>query len=79
MKIAKMGDQVVPKWTAVECLLDEMHPDTTTVITGDDESGYRVRWTEGTDLEPLGGVMGSENAQINYLTFDGDWMEIPAF
>ena len=75
----KMGDEVVPKWTGVECLLDEMLPGTTTVITGDDTNGYRVRWTQGTDLEPLGGIKGSENAQINYLTLEGDWLDIPAF
>ena len=75
----KMGDQEVPKWTGVECLLDEMHPGTTTIITGDDESGYRVRWIEGTGLEAFGGIKGSENAQINYLTESGDWMEVPAF
>ena len=75
----KEGDEQLVKWTGVECLLDDMHPGTTTVITGDDTNGYRVRWTQGTDLEPLGGIKGSENAQINYLTEDGDWMEIPAF
>ena len=75
----KEGDEQLVKWTGFECLLDDMHPGTTTVITGDDENGYRVRWVEGTDLEPLGGIKGSENAQINYLTEDGDWMEIPAF
>ena len=75
----KEGDEQLVKWTGVECLLDEMLPGTTTVITGDDESGYRVRWNKGTNLEPFGGIKGSENAQINYLTPKGDWMDIPAF
>ena len=77
--MSKQGDREVDNWEKVETLLEAIKPDTTTVITGDDENGYRVRWVEGTDLEPLGGVSGSEDAQINYLTYDGDWLEIGAF
>jgi hypothetical protein len=42
-------------------------------------TGFRIRWVEGTDLTPLGGIKGSENAQINYLNETGNWLEIPAF
>ena len=79
MRMTILGDKHLDSWTKVEGLLEEIHPGTTTVITGDDESGYRVRWNKGTDLKAFGGIMGSENAQINYLTPKGDWMDIPAF
>ena len=79
MRMTILGDMHLDSWTEVDRLLEEIHPGTTTVITGDDESGYRVRWNKGTDLEPFGGIMGSENAQINYLTLEGDWLDIPAF
>ena len=56
--MSKQGDREVNSWEKVETLLENMKADTTTVITGDDEDGYRVRWVDGTDLAPLGGVSG---------------------
>ena len=79
MRMTVLGDVLLGTWTEVDKLLEEVHPDTTTVITGDDESVYRVRWNKGTDLKPFGGIKGSVDAQINYLTPTGDWMDIPAF
>ena len=79
----RKGDVSLKEWEDVEEVIDSIEPDTTLVITGpfneDEETDYRVRWVEGTDLEPLGGIKGSEEAQIHYLTYDGDWMEIQAF
>ena len=80
--MSKQGDQELDSWEKVEALLEEMNPDTTTVVTEIARLGYdgwRVRWVPGTDLGPLGGIGGGEDAQINYLTSDGDWLEIPAF
>jgi hypothetical protein len=80
--MSKQGDQELDSWEKVETLLEEIKPDTTTVITTTDhlgDDGWRVRWCPGTDLAPLGGVGGDEDAQINYLTSGGDWLEIPAF
>ena len=77
--MSKQGDREVNSWEKVETLLENIKPNTTTVITGDDEDGYRVRWVDGTDLAPLGGVSGSEDAQINYLTSGGSWVTVPAF
>ena len=51
-----LGDLHINSWTKVEGLLEEIHPGTTTVITGDDESGYRVRWNKGTDLKAFVGI-----------------------
>ena len=77
--MSNQGDREVNSWEKVETLLENIKPDTTTVITGDDDNGYRVRWVDGTDLAPLGGVSGGEDAQINYLTADGMWLDVPAF
>jgi len=74
------GDKRVPCWEDVEELLDFTEPDTTVVIT--EEAGsdaYRVRWCPGTDLKPLGGVRGDEDAQIHYLHPEAGWLEIRAF
>ena len=76
------GDKRVSCWEDVEELIDFTEPDTTVVITEEanlGEDSWRVRWCPGTDLEPLGGVRGDENAQINYLTKEGIWLEISAF
>jgi hypothetical protein len=80
--MSKQGDREVNSWEKVETLLENIKPDTTTVITSADhlgDDGWRVRWCPGTDLEPLGGVGGDEDAQINYLTSGGDWLEVAAF
>ena len=80
--MSKQGDQELDSWEKVEALLETMNPDTTTVVTEIARLGYdgwRVRWVPGTDLEPLGGIRGDEDAQINYLTEDGTWLEVPAF
>ena len=77
------GDVRVNDWENVEEVINTIQPDTTLVVTGpfneDEETGYRVRWTPGTDLTPIGGVMGDEDAQVHYLTEGGEWLEIPAF
>ena len=73
------GDILCPQWENVEEVIDTLMPDTSLIVQGDDDTGYRVRWTPGTDLTPVGGVMGDDDAQVHYLTEGGEWLEISAF
>ena len=79
----EQGDVKDLDWDGVEEVIDSVKVDTTVVVTGPDDEdndlGYRVRWCPGTDLEPLGGVRGDEDAQIHYLHPEAGWLEIQAF
>ena len=77
------GDVRVDDWDKVEEVIDTVDVDTTVVVTGpfneEKDTDYRVRWCKGTDLEPIGGVKGDEDAQIHYLHPEAGWLEIKAF
>ena len=77
------GDVRVDDWDKVEEVIDTVDVDTTVVVTGpfneEKDTDYRVRWCKGTDLEPIGGVKGDEDAQIHYLHPQAGWLEIKAF